>query len=66
LPTKIRRAKRQKIPHRDKEHIEAEYSSHILNTGHTYGTVTDAKDVVRTEKRKTLKCIRKIPHIKNQ
>jgi hypothetical protein len=23
------------------------YSSHILNTGHTYGTITDAMDVIR-------------------
>jgi hypothetical protein len=24
------------------------YSNHILNTGHTYGTITDTMDVIRT------------------
>jgi hypothetical protein len=41
---------------RYKEHIQAirsncsksGYSNHILNTGHTYGTITDTVDVVRT------------------
>jgi hypothetical protein len=41
---------------RYKEHIHAlrsnsgnsEYSNHILNTGHTYGTITDTMDVIRT------------------
>jgi hypothetical protein len=35
------------------------YSSHILNTGHTYGTITDTVGIIRTHK-KTLKLIRKI------
>jgi hypothetical protein len=38
------------------EHIQAirsncskfGYSNHILNTGHTYGTITDTMDVIRT------------------
>jgi hypothetical protein len=38
-----------------KEHIQAirsncsksGYSNHILNTGHTYGTITDTKDIIR-------------------
>jgi hypothetical protein len=41
---------------RYKEHIHAirsnnsnsRYSNHILNTGHTYGTITDTMDVIRT------------------
>jgi hypothetical protein len=40
---------------RYKEHFQAirdnnsnsEYSSHILNTGRTYGTITDTMDVIR-------------------
>jgi hypothetical protein len=24
------------------------YSNHILNTGHTYGTITDPMDIIRT------------------
>jgi hypothetical protein len=27
------------------------YSNHILNTGHTYGNITDTMDIVRTEKK---------------
>jgi hypothetical protein len=26
------------------------YSNHILNTGHTYGTITDTMDIVKTGK----------------
>jgi hypothetical protein len=26
----------------------SEYSNHILNTGHTYGSITDIMDVIRT------------------
>jgi hypothetical protein len=41
---------------RYKDHIQAissnnsnsGYSNHILNTGHTYGPVTDTMDVIRT------------------
>jgi hypothetical protein len=40
---------------RYEEHIQAirnncskcSYSNHILNTGHTYGTITDTMDVIR-------------------
>jgi hypothetical protein len=40
------------------------YSNHTLNTGHTYGSITDTMNIIRTEKkRKTPKHIRKIPHI---
>jgi hypothetical protein len=42
------------------------YSSHVLNMGHAYKTITDTMSIVRTRKRKTLKHIRKIPHIQNQ
>jgi hypothetical protein len=41
----------------------SEYTSHILNMEHTYGTITDTMDIIRTQKRKTLKHIRKITHI---
>jgi hypothetical protein len=27
------------------------YSSHILNTGHTYGTITDTMDIIRKGKK---------------
>jgi hypothetical protein len=27
------------------------YSNHILNTGHTYGTITDTMDIIKTEKK---------------
>jgi hypothetical protein len=41
-----------------KEHIQAIknnninsiYSNHILNTGHTYGIITDTVDIIQTEK----------------
>jgi hypothetical protein len=44
---------------RYKEHIHAirsndgnsRHSNHILNTGHTYGTVTDTMDVIRTRRK---------------
>jgi hypothetical protein len=44
---------------RYKEHIEAirnnnsnsGYSNHILNTGHTHGTITDTMDIVNTGKK---------------
>jgi hypothetical protein len=44
---------------RYKEHIQAirnnnsnlGYSSHILNTGHTYGIIKDTVDIVRTHKK---------------
>jgi hypothetical protein len=44
---------------RYKEHIEAirynnsnsGYSNHILNTGHTYGSITDAMKIVKIEKK---------------
>jgi hypothetical protein len=39
---------------RYKEHRESiryTQSSHILNTGHTYGTIKDAMDIVRTQKK---------------
>jgi hypothetical protein len=43
------------------------YSNHILNTGHTYGTISVKMDIIKTEKeRKAFKHIRKIPHIKNR
>jgi hypothetical protein len=39
------------------------FSSYILNTGHTYGTITDTVAILGTHrKKKTLKHIRKIPH----
>jgi hypothetical protein len=46
---------------RYKEHIQAirnnnsnsGYSNHILNTGHTYGTITDTVDIVNTGKKNT-------------
>jgi hypothetical protein len=44
---------------RYKEHIQAirnnnsnsEYSNHILNTGHAYGTITNMMDIVKTVKK---------------
>jgi hypothetical protein len=44
---------------RYKEHIQAirknssnsGYSNHILNTGHTYGTITDTMEIVKTGKK---------------
>jgi hypothetical protein len=44
---------------RYKEHIQAirsnngnsGYSNHILNTGHTYGNITDTMDIMKTEKK---------------
>jgi hypothetical protein len=43
---------------RYKEHIQeirntngnSGYSDHILNTGHTHGTITDTMDIIKTEK----------------
>jgi hypothetical protein len=60
---------------RYKEHTEAirnnnnsnsGYSGHILNTGHIYGTMRDTMDIIRTQKMKIFKHIRKIPHTQNQ
>jgi hypothetical protein len=56
---------------RYKEHIQAirsnnsnsGYSNHILNTGHAYGTITDAMDIIKTAKKETSKYTRKILHI---
>jgi hypothetical protein len=44
---------------RYKEHRQAirskngnsRYSKHILNTGHTYGTITDTVDIIKVEKK---------------
>jgi hypothetical protein len=48
--------------HRFKEHIRAirnnnrnsRYSSHILNTRHTSGTITDIIDITRTYKKRKI------------
>jgi hypothetical protein len=57
---------------RYKEHIQATrnnnsnsgYSNHIVNTGHTYGTIADTMDVIRTgRKGRHLKHSGKIPHL---
>jgi hypothetical protein len=42
------------------------YSNHILNTGHTYGTVTDTMDIINRKERQTFKYLRKILYLKNQ
>jgi hypothetical protein len=44
---------------RYREHIQAirsnngnsGYSNHILNTGHTYGNITDTMEIIKTEKK---------------
>jgi hypothetical protein len=44
---------------RYKEHIHnirsnnsnTEYANHILNTGHTYGTITDTMEIIKTERK---------------
>jgi hypothetical protein len=60
---------------RYKEHIhdirnnnsKSGYSNHILNTGHTYGTITDIIDIITTGRNgKYLKNTRKVSHIRNQ
>jgi hypothetical protein len=59
LPIKIHRINRQNINIRYKVHIQAirnsnsnsVYSNHILNTGHTYGSITDTMDIIQTEKK---------------
>jgi hypothetical protein len=59
LPTKIHRTTGRTFLTRYKEHIQtinnnnsnSGYSSHILNTGYTYGTITDTVDIIRTHKR---------------
>jgi hypothetical protein len=33
------------------KHTNSGYSSHILNTGHKYGTIADKIDIVRTGKK---------------
>jgi hypothetical protein len=38
------------------------YSNHILNTGHTYGTITDTVDVMIWRKKENFEHIRKIPY----
>jgi hypothetical protein len=39
------------------------YSNHILNTGHAYGSITDTKKGIRTEKKRTSEYAGKIPNI---
>jgi hypothetical protein len=36
------------------------YSNHILNTGHTCGTITDTMEIIKTEERKVFEHIRKV------
>jgi hypothetical protein len=39
------------------------YSNHILNTGHSYGNITDTMEIIKIERKgKTSKHIRKISH----
>jgi hypothetical protein len=42
----------------------SEYSNHILNTGHKYGSITDAVDIIRIY-RNHLKHIGKIQHTRS-
>jgi hypothetical protein len=58
---------------RYKEHIPAirnnngnsGYSNHILNIGHTYGTITDTRDVIRNGKKgRHLNTLKNITFIK--
>jgi hypothetical protein len=71
-PTKICRANRHNIPHQihviaiRNNNSSLGYSSRILNIGHAYRTITDTRDIIRTEKRKTFKHVRKIPRVQNQ
>jgi hypothetical protein len=53
-----------------KEHIQVRsnkgnsgYPNHILNTGHTYGIITDNGHYKNREKRKIFEHIRKMPYI---
>jgi hypothetical protein len=40
------------------------YSSHVLSTGHTYGSVTDTMDVISTgRKSRHLNTLEKIPYL---
>jgi hypothetical protein len=42
------------------------YSTNILNTGHTYGTITDTMDVIRTgRKGRHLNTLEKYHHLPN-
>jgi hypothetical protein len=55
LPLKYIRQTGRTLNTRYKEHIHAirnnsntGYSTHILNTGHAYGTITDSMDIIKT------------------
>jgi hypothetical protein len=56
LSTTIRRTNGKTFNTKDKEHIHdirgnngnTGYSDHILNTGHTYGTITDTMEIITT------------------
>jgi hypothetical protein len=47
---------------RYKEHIQAVrnnkinsgYSNNLLNSGHTYGTITDPVDIIKTERKRNI------------
>jgi hypothetical protein len=30
------------------------YANHILNTGHTYGTITDTMEIIKTERKEDI------------
>jgi hypothetical protein len=58
-PLKYIRQRGRTFNIRYKEHIQAirnnnsnsGYSNHILNTGHTYGTITDIMEIIKTGKK---------------
>jgi hypothetical protein len=42
------------------------YSNHILSTGHTYGTITDTVDIIRTGgEGRHLNTLGKVSHLQN-
>jgi hypothetical protein len=59
LPFKICRANRRTFKSRYKEHVQAirskngnsEYSNHMLNTRHAYGSMADTMKVLKTERK---------------
>jgi hypothetical protein len=67
MPTKYIGQMGQTFQTRYREHTQAirnnygnsGYSSHILNTGHTYGSITDTMKVVKVEKGKHLNTLEK-------
>jgi hypothetical protein len=71
-PNKIRRAKTGRNFHKScREHTQAirtknnnsRYSKRILNTGHAYGSINNAMDIIKTEKKWKHLNVRNIPHM---